>query len=61
MAALAGAGARVGVNYLKHYGKRAVGGDSEKGDLHEANADAVYKTFFAAERRSAQAGANVEH
>lgn len=45
LAALAGAGARVGVNYLKHYGKRAVGGESSEAALHESNADTVYGTF----------------
>ncbi len=45
MAALAGAGAQVGVNYLKHYGKRAVGAASTENELHEANAATVYKTF----------------
>ncbi|MEO0416987.1 MAG: AarF/ABC1/UbiB kinase family protein, partial [Verrucomicrobiota bacterium] len=44
-AALAGAGAKVGVNYLKHYGKRAVGSDGKKDDLHEVNASTVYDTF----------------
>lgn len=43
--ALAGAGARVGVNYLKHYGKRAVGGHSDQGALDEANAETVYQAF----------------
>lgn len=43
--ALAGAGARVGVNYLKHYGKRAVGGQSDQGALDEANAETVYQAF----------------
>jgi predicted unusual protein kinase regulating ubiquinone biosynthesis (AarF/ABC1/UbiB family) len=45
VAALAGAGARVGINYLKHYGRRAVGGSREKTHLHEANARTVYDTF----------------
>lgn len=44
-AALAGAGAAVGVNYLKHYGRRALGGANTKADLHDANARAVYRTF----------------
>lgn len=43
--ALAGAGAKVGVNYLKHYGKRAMGREAEVDALDEANADAVYETF----------------
>ncbi|MEM7603223.1 MAG: AarF/UbiB family protein, partial [Verrucomicrobiota bacterium] len=45
IAALAGAGAKVGVNYLKHYGKRAVGGGDDRTNLEEANAGAVYDTF----------------
>jgi len=43
--ALAGAGARVGANYLKHYGKRAVGVGSDSEALDEANAGAIYDTF----------------
>lgn len=45
MAAFAGAGARVGVNYLKHYGQRSIGAVPDDSDLHERNAEAVYKTF----------------
>ena len=45
VAALAGAGAKVGMNYLKHYGRRAVGSGRGKSDLHEANARTVYDTF----------------
>lgn len=45
IAALAGAGAKVGVNYLKHYGRRAVGGGNDRTALDEANAGAVYDTF----------------
>ncbi|MEM7143557.1 MAG: AarF/ABC1/UbiB kinase family protein [Verrucomicrobiota bacterium] len=45
VAALAGAGAQVGVNYLKHYGRRVVGSDPETDDLHEQNADVVYDAF----------------
>ena len=44
-AALAGTGAVVGLNYLKHYGRRAMGGTSDKTVLHEENAKAVYRTF----------------
>lgn len=44
MAALAGTGAKVGVNYLKYYGKRAVGKD-DRAQLDEANASDVYETF----------------
>ena len=43
--ALAGAGAKVGVNYLKHYGKRAMGREAEVALLDEANAGAIYDTF----------------
>lgn len=45
IAALSGTGARVGVNYLKYYGKRALGGGDNLSELHEENATAVYKTF----------------
>ena len=43
--ALAGAGAKVGVNYLRHYGKRAVGAQVDSEELDEANAGAIYDTF----------------
>ncbi len=47
VAALAGTGAKVGVNYLKHYGRQALGADgaASKEALHEANATEVYRTF----------------
>lgn len=45
MAAFAGTGARVGINYLKHYGQRSIGAVSDDNELHERNAEAVYKTF----------------
>lgn len=45
VAALAGTGVRVGVNYLKHYGRRAVGAEADKATLDEKNASAVYETF----------------
>lgn len=45
MAAFAGTGARVGINYLKHYGQRSIGAVPDDSDLHERNAEAVYKTF----------------
>jgi len=45
MAALAGTGAKVGINYLKHYGKRALTGNHDADALHQANANDVYKTF----------------
>lgn len=40
-----GTGARIGVNYLKYYGKRAVTGDEDRGDLHENNARDVYESL----------------
>jgi predicted unusual protein kinase regulating ubiquinone biosynthesis (AarF/ABC1/UbiB family) len=45
IAALAGTGALVGINYLKHYGRRMVTGETGKEALHLSNATAVYKTF----------------
>lgn len=51
MAALGGAGARVGVNYLKHYGRAMVGGKDpasrrkRREELDEKNAETVYDTF----------------
>ena len=45
MAALAGTGAKVGVNYLKYYGRRTLTGETDKESLHAANAAQVYKTF----------------
>ena len=51
MAALGGAGARVGVNYLKHYGRSMVGAKDAgsrrklREELDEKNAEAVYDTF----------------
>ena len=51
MAALAGAGASVGMNYLKFYGKRAVfpgtpaGAVAAREALDEANASRIYETF----------------
>ncbi|MFM8364637.1 MAG: ABC1 kinase family protein [Verrucomicrobiota bacterium] len=45
MAAFAGTGARVGINYLKHYGQRSIGTATDETHLHERNAEAVYKTF----------------
>ena len=51
MAALGGAGARVGINYLKHYGRSVLpgaGGKKSEGraeELQEKNATAVYETF----------------
>ena len=51
MAALAGAGASVGMNYLKYYGKRAVSSGTPasataaREALDEANASRIYETF----------------
>ena len=51
MAALGGAGARVGVNYLKHYGRAMVGAKDEpsrrrlREELDAKNAETVYDTF----------------
>ncbi len=45
IAALAGTGAKVGVNYLKHYARRAVGGSDDRASLDAANASDVYETF----------------
>lgn len=45
VAALSGTGAKVGVNYLKHYSKQVLTGDKSREKLHERNADEVYKTF----------------
>lgn len=45
MAALAGAGARVGMNYLKHYGRQAISGHADADDLQERNANEVFRTF----------------
>jgi predicted unusual protein kinase regulating ubiquinone biosynthesis (AarF/ABC1/UbiB family) len=45
MAALAGAGARVGINYLKHYGRQAISGRADSEALQEQNASEVFRTF----------------
>lgn len=45
MAALAGTGAKVGLNYLKYYGKRALSGETGRDQLDASNASDVYKTF----------------
>lgn len=44
-ASLLGTGAKVGINYLRHYGKKSVGGASTKADLDRQNAEDVYDTF----------------
>ncbi len=43
--ALAGTGAKVGLNYARHYGGRALGREMDPAVLHAANADDVYETF----------------
>jgi predicted unusual protein kinase regulating ubiquinone biosynthesis (AarF/ABC1/UbiB family) len=43
--ALAGTGAKVGMNYARHYGGRAVGRTMDPAALHAANAEDVYATF----------------
>ncbi|RFC46452.1 MAG: putative unusual protein kinase regulating ubiquinone biosynthesis, AarF/ABC1/UbiB family [Verrucomicrobia bacterium] len=45
VASLAGAGAQVGANYLKHFGRKVLTGEAPEDDLHSANADAVYRSF----------------
>jgi len=45
MAVLAGTGAKVGINYLKHYGRSALSGKSDTTILHEENASDVYASF----------------
>jgi hypothetical protein len=42
-AALVGSGARVGVNYLKFYARRALSEKTDERALHEENADEVYR------------------
>ena len=47
-AAIASAGAKVGLNYLKHYGRRALTREtaaSSEEKLHAENAADVYRTF----------------
>ncbi|MEO0452539.1 MAG: AarF/ABC1/UbiB kinase family protein [Verrucomicrobiota bacterium] len=44
-AQLVGTGAQVGMNYLKHYGKKSIRGEADLDDLHKENAEVVYKTF----------------
>ncbi len=38
-------GARIGGNYLKHYGKRLVNGDTGREELHEDNATDIYNSL----------------
>lgn len=42
---IAGAGAKVGGNYIKHYARRLVGGDEGKEALHRDNAGDIYDTL----------------
>jgi predicted unusual protein kinase regulating ubiquinone biosynthesis (AarF/ABC1/UbiB family) len=44
-ASLTAAGARVGVNYLKYAGKKAITGKETKGEFHEATAAEAFGTF----------------
>ncbi len=44
-AALVGTGAKVGINYLKHYGRKSLTGEDRSEALHAQNAEDVYKTF----------------
>ena len=44
-AALVGSGAKVGINYLKHYARRALSGTADEQALHEENAEEVFRTF----------------
>ena len=36
--ALVGSGAKVGINYLKYYARRALSGEADEQALHEENA-----------------------
>ena len=42
---IAGAGVKVGGNYLKHYAKKLVNGDVPKAELHNDNAGDIYETL----------------
>lgn len=44
-AALMGAGAKVSLNYLKHYGQKALTGQADRDSLDRDNASDIYKTF----------------
>ncbi len=44
-ASLAGAGVKVGVNYLKYRGRKALTGNDDKTKFHEQTAADTYKTF----------------
>jgi len=38
-------GAKIGGNYLKHYGKQLINGDDDRSTLHEDNARDIYKSL----------------
>ncbi len=38
-------GAKIGTNYLKHYGKQLINGDDDRSTLHEDNARDIYKSL----------------
>ena len=38
-------GAKIGSNYLKHYGKQLINGDDDRSTLHEDNARDIYKSL----------------
>ncbi len=42
---LANAGAKIGANYMKHYAKKLVNGESDRNELDEANAKDAYQAF----------------
>ena len=44
-AALVGSGAKIGINYLKYYARRALSGEVDEQALHEENAEEVFRTF----------------
>lgn len=44
-ASLLGTGAKVGINYLKHYGKKSITGKEDREALHQKNAEVVYQAF----------------
>lgn len=44
-AALVGTGAKVGINYLKYYGRKSISGKTDRTDLDNNNAKDVYHTF----------------
>jgi predicted unusual protein kinase regulating ubiquinone biosynthesis (AarF/ABC1/UbiB family) len=39
------AGAKIGKNYLKHYGKQLITGDSSREELHQENAKDIYNSL----------------